>query len=1678
LGILFLLLVGAVLPLFSAEVSTKWNRFYNEQKLTGGELGYTAHTRIDSAGNSITVWTGNNRRDGVDIIITKQQGKTGKQIWEKRHGSSEQRNDTVQAFILDARGDIIISGGWAHPIGATLGQADMFTAKFSGLTGELVWQRRFHLDAVRLHHAAALHLDAQGNICCFGLVPRSAGIMFTRVLLKYSPAGDELYQRHYDGDIQVPSSDFIDSVVDGGTFLTVANGGFISRFDLTTGDLIWTRFRHCAAFTADEAGHLLAVFQEQITGGNRFTVARLSQADGSDVWTRALADNVYVYDIELDKAGGFAVCGSLSGTQGSQAVVDHFSLGEGRPHSWQHLYRPNANAAYALNQRLKVDAQGHWLLAGTSVGADEFADVHVLKLTPAGKVVFSRQFSQIGKSDDNFLDLVTGPSSEIAVTGYSFPVTPPESYLLVRLSSQGAPLWRHSWGGGAGMSIDAGGEVAIDSLGDVVTTGTTAPSLASDAKDVVTVKFDGRDGRQIWVAKYDGPGRREDRPTAMVIDRRNDVFVCVTAPTESDPAPQIADVVVLKYEGSSGKLLWSRRLMLRDGGHGRLAVLPSGDLIVSAYEWLTMSGQSRLFRLNGTSGVVQWRTGRIVSEQFEDLKVAKNGDIFITHNYWKPANYWSPGKSTARITAIEESDGSAKWSRDLIETTDLSTWGYWLGIGPEDVVINLGIVEKPDKKHDLLLTAYRISDAQLLWQRRHATPHSGATLQHLRLAVSKEGEIAVTGKCAVSQQSALFAAKYDVTDGDALWTESDGLTTKAGFGMALALSPQGDLIQAKLDYSPAQRLSIRMLSGMDGAQQQSLDLGEGRNLGYYFEGNNLLAVGPGGSVAAAFTSIAAENTDTDIGVKLMEPKVPALLALEQPECEVIPLADGKDFGSVTVGSSLALTFRIRNVGGSELAITGSSPGQVRIEGSDAFTVTTQPGVPLLMPGQETQCSIEFKPVSGGLHNATLFIEADGNAHAFPLKGTGVSPEALTFASSVWRADHDASHVDIQVRREAAGTEASVTLAFTDGVNQAFPPFVGAQAGTDYLIPAVGSETLTFSSSETVKTLRVTLKPVSVTTPANRRFQIALVNPQNATLGALTSTTVEILAKDTTLPKLTLKTPVAVQTSRRPVLVTGTVDDVGGLKLVEVILNAGCPISAAVSPGVRAGSWTFTCPLSPPEGPNALSVRAVDLRGNVAVLSRSFSFKESISLLAGVSSADGGQVGIKCSPTSGGKLVQGGQEVIPGTQVQVTATSKVGYWFSHWTGLPESYDEEYNIATFIMPRSDLNAAQAIFVRSPLLSFGSTLEYRGLIIPDSISPQENQYMGAFSATVTTSTGVMTGKLHINGVVSSFTGMLRADGSLWFKNASRYARFLNLPSISLAGTWTADRFDLTGFALPGARVECPAFRAAFSKMQPVPSYQLEPAGNLGRFTVVFPIETLPESSPAYPGGLGYSTFTLSPTGLVNLTGTLADDTKITWAGPVTEVARIEPYCSFKIPKTAPNNSLGSFLGTLQLSDLSVFGTSLRWFRPPLIRTAASTPLLYEQGWPTGMLLGADGGMFRPGKTIQSALGFTDGSDAQLSFQQGGLVTNVNHTIRIEGNKILLFSGNVREFSLALDPIRGLILGDFSPDPARLTQRAKYQGVILQNASGGAGARGFFINTVDQGLNPQSGLFQLIER
>ena len=69
---------------------------------------------------------------------------------------------------------------------------------------------------------------------------------------------------------------------------------------------------------------------------------------------------------------------------------------------------------------------------------------------------------------------------------------------------------------GPGEQRDEGVALAVDEAGNVYVTGESESADPQDS-DYATVKY-GADGEELWVRRYDGPGGREDRATALALD--------------------------------------------------------------------------------------------------------------------------------------------------------------------------------------------------------------------------------------------------------------------------------------------------------------------------------------------------------------------------------------------------------------------------------------------------------------------------------------------------------------------------------------------------------------------------------------------------------------------------------------------------------------------------------------------------------------------------------------------------------------------------------------------------------------------------------------------------------------------------------------------------------------------------------------------------------------------------------------------------------------------------------------------------------------------------------------------------------------------------------------------------------------------------------------------------------
>ena len=117
------------------------------------------------------------------------------------------------------------------------------------------------------------------------------------------------------------------------------------------------------------------------------------------------------------------------------------------------------------------------------------------------------------------------------------------------------------------------------------------------------------------------------------------------------------------------------------------------------------------------------------------------------------------------------------------------------------------------------------------------------------------------------------------------------------------------------------------------------------------------------------------------------------IAAEHPAGTNIPSGGSHDFGTVTLGSNISLTFTIKNKGTVDLNLTGTP--QVDITGANEsdFTVTAQPATPVTAGGGTTTFTVQFAPGGAGARNAALSIANDDttggeNPFVINLSGTG------------------------------------------------------------------------------------------------------------------------------------------------------------------------------------------------------------------------------------------------------------------------------------------------------------------------------------------------------------------------------------------------------------------------------------------------------------------------------------------------------------------------------------------------------------------------------------------------------------------------------------------------------------------------------------------------------------------
>jgi fibronectin-binding autotransporter adhesin len=170
----------------------QWHKRYNgtlNREDSGNGLGF------DNVGNVLIAgWTnGQASASTYDIYTAKYAGADGALVWQTTYNHPDNLNDSSRDMKVDSQGNVIVTGVSNN----LLGNQDMWTGKFNGQTGALAWFNRFN--HVRIDQGFSVSLDPNGNVIATGSSGDLDGTTDIYTVKYNTTTGAAIWTQRYEG---------------------------------------------------------------------------------------------------------------------------------------------------------------------------------------------------------------------------------------------------------------------------------------------------------------------------------------------------------------------------------------------------------------------------------------------------------------------------------------------------------------------------------------------------------------------------------------------------------------------------------------------------------------------------------------------------------------------------------------------------------------------------------------------------------------------------------------------------------------------------------------------------------------------------------------------------------------------------------------------------------------------------------------------------------------------------------------------------------------------------------------------------------------------------------------------------------------------------------------------------------------------------------------------------------------------------------------------------------------------------------------------------------------------------------------------------------------------------------------------------------------------------------------
>jgi uncharacterized delta-60 repeat protein len=294
---------------------------------------------------------------------------------------------------------------------------------------------------------------------------------------------------------------------------------------------------------------------------------------------------------------------------------------------------------------MAVDEWGNVYVTGYSYGAGSHYDYATAKYDPAGSLLWVARYDGPGGYHDQAVAMAVDTEGSVYVAGHSYGGGATSDYTTVKYNSDGVEQWVARYNG-PGNGNDLIFAIALDASGHVYVTG---ESEGGDfRRDYTTIKYDPA-GRQLWVARYNGPGNYHDSARAIAVDASGSVYV--TGYSYSDGFAR-EDYATVKYD-SAGRQLWVARYAGPSGPPNSaydvaeaIAVDASGHVCVTGYSDGAGTSYDYATIKYDSQGAEQWVARYNGSGNNYDyaraIALDHSGNVYVTgysQNVWTGQDY-------------------------------------------------------------------------------------------------------------------------------------------------------------------------------------------------------------------------------------------------------------------------------------------------------------------------------------------------------------------------------------------------------------------------------------------------------------------------------------------------------------------------------------------------------------------------------------------------------------------------------------------------------------------------------------------------------------------------------------------------------------------------------------------------------------------------------------------------------------------------------------------------------------------------------------------------------------------------------------------------------------------------------------------------------------------------------